>query len=607
MNQRLSYLQQKTLRLTTSPGVYIMKDKTDSIIYIGKAKNLKNRVTSYFRNNPDHTPKVAKMVENVFDYDFIVTDSEYEALLLECSLIKQHKPKYNILLKDDKGYHYIKISDDIFPKITAEKQCDKKGEYIGPFMSSFIATETVKEVNKLFKLPICKTKFTENHRKMRPCLNFHINQCIGVCNGNISREEYRDIIKQAVEYIKNGSESSVKTLQFQMEKAAEKLDFETAAKLRDRIRAISKSNEKQKILDFNMKNCDIIALAKSPEGSCISVLMYRDNRLYDKTVFFFSMNEYDDNLMEDFIVQYYLGMTECPGTIYFDEEFQNYEIVSEALSSHFKKNIRFQFPKRGNMLKYIMMAKKNSDDYLSIKNNRTGKEIEALDELGKVLGLRKPPRYIEAYDISNYSSQTMVAGMIVFENGRPLKKAYKRFSIKESSIQNDYACMQEVLKRRFNEYLKGEEEGFSKLPDLILLDGGQGHVNAVKAALYEYDIDVPIFGLVKDNKHKTRAISTEGGEIEVSKTNSAFILMTKIQDEVHRFSISYMKSKHSKSSINFELTKVRGIGVKKSQKLMLRYKTIANMKNASPAELSEAAGVSDEIAMELYSFIQNEL
>lgn len=607
MNQRLPYLQQKTLRLTVSPGVYIMKNKSGDIIYIGKAKNLKNRVTSYFRNTPDHTPKVARMVENVYDYDFIVTDSEYEALLLECSLIKQHKPKYNILLKDDKGYHYIKISDDIFPKITAEKQCDKKGEYIGPFMSSFIATQTVKEVNKLFKLPVCKNKFTEKQRKIRPCLNFHINQCIGVCNGNISCVEYNEIIKQAIEYIKNGSESSVKALEFQMEKAAEKLDFETAAKLRDRIRAISKSNEKQKILDFNMKNCDVVALTKSPDGSCISVLMYRENKLYDKTVFFFSMNEYEDNLMEEFVMQYYLNMSECPGTIYFDEEFSEYEIVNEALNNHFKKNIKFIFPKRGNMLKYIMMAKKNSDDYISIRYNRTGKEIEALDELGKILGLKSPPQYIEAYDISNYSSSTMVAGMVVFENGRPLKKAYKRFSIKESAIQNDYACMQEVLKRRFNEYLKGEEEGFSKLPDLILLDGGQGHVNAVKTALLDYNVDVPIFGLVKDNKHRTRAISTQGGEIAVSKNNSAFILMTKIQDEVHRFSISYMKSKHTKSSLNFELTKVKGIGVKKSQKLMLKYKTIANLKEASVNELAESAGVNQEIASELFSFIQNEL
>lgn len=259
------------------------------------------------------------------------------------------------------------------------------------------------------------------------------------------------------------------------------------------------------------------------------------------------------------------------------------------------------------MLKYVMMAKNNAEEYLSIKNNRTGKEIEALDQLGEILGLKKPPMYIEAYDISNYSSSSMVAGMIVFENGRPLKKAYKRFSIKDNVTQNDYACMQEVLKRRFNEYTKGGDEGFSKLPDLIFLDGGQGHVNAVKNALRDYNIEVPIFGLVKDNKHRTRAISTDGGEIEVSRNKQAFILMTKIQDEVHRFSISYMKSKHTKSSINFELTKVKGIGVKKSQKLMLKYKTIANLKNAGPKDLSETAGVNINIANELYNFIQNEL
>ncbi len=608
MNQRLSYLQQKTLRLTTSPGVYIMKNSTGEIIYIGKAKNLKNRVSSYFRNNPDHTPKVAKMVENVFDYDFIVTDSEYEALLLECSLIKQHKPKYNILLKDDKGYHYIKISDEPFPRITSEKKNDGNGMYIGPFISSYVATQTVKEVNKVFKLPTCKNRFSQKPKKTRPCLNFHINQCIGVCNGNVSCEEYKGIVEQAVEYIKNGSESSVRTLELQMQKAAENLEFERAARIRDRIKAISKSNETQKIIDVNLNSCDIVASVKSPVGSCISVLMYRDGKLYDKTSYFFNESEYEENIMETFVLQYYIGRNDVPKTIYFDGEFYGYDMVNQALNSSIEEgNIKFVFPKRGNMLKYVMMAKSNAEEYLSIKNNRTGKEILALDELGEILGLKKPPMYIEAYDISNFSSSSMVAGMIVFENGRPLKKAYKRFSIKESVIQNDYACMQEVLKRRFNEYLKGEDEGFSKLPDLIFLDGGQGHVNAVKSAVSEYNLDVPIFGLVKDDKHRTRAISTEGGEIQVSRTNPAFILMTKIQDEVHRFSISYMKSKHTKNSLNFELTKVKGIGVKKSQKLMLKYKTIANLKNASPQELSESAGVSMDVAKELYEFIQNQL
>ena len=607
MNNRLKYLQQKTLRLTVSPGVYIMKDENGGIIYIGKAKNLKNRVSSYFRSNPDHTPKVAKMVENVFDYDFIVTDSEYEALLLECSLIKQHKPKYNIFLKDDKGYHYIKISDEAYPRITAEKKCDNCGTFLGPYMSSYIATQTVREVNKAFKLPTCKLKFTGNQKKLRPCLNYHINQCVGVCTGDISREEYMNIVGQALDYIKNGSESSVKSLQLEMERAAENLDFERAAKIRDRIKAISKSNQTQKILDLNMGNCDIIASVKSPYGSCISILMYRENRLYDKSSYYFSINEYEENLMETFVLQYYIDKTIMPKNIYFDSEFQNYQLINEALNKKFNKNIKFIFPKKGSMLKYVMMAKNNAEEYLSIKNNRTGKEIEALDQLGEILGLKKPPMYIEAYDISNYSSSSMVAGMIVFENGRPLKKAYKRFSIKDNVIQNDYACMQEVLKRRFNEYTKGGDEGFSKLPDLIFLDGGQGHVNAVKNALRDYNIEVPIFGLVKDNKHRTRAISTDGGEIEVSRNKQAFILMTKIQDEVHRFSISYMKSKHTKSSINFELTKVKGIGVKKSQKLMLKYKTIANLKNAGPEDLSETAGVNINIANELYNFIQNEL
>ncbi len=605
MNERLPFLQQKTSRLTASPGVYLMKNSDDHIIYIGKAKNLKKRVSSYFRNTPNHTPKVHQMVENVYDYDFIVTDSECEALILECSLIKQHKPKYNILLKDDKGYFYIKISNDLFPKVTAEKNTNSKGEYFGPYTSAFTVSQTVDEINKVFKLPTCKYRFDGKKSSVRPCLNYHINQCMGICQNNITPDEYSEIIEQVRDYINKGNDYSIKNLEMQMQKAAENLEFEKAARIRDRIKAVSKASQQQKIFDDHLKSSDFVASSVSAKGACISVLKYRNGRLFDKLIFPFTTDEAEDNLTENFLNMYYLSQEEIPKNIYLEKNEESTELLKAALSEKSGHSVKFIFPQKGSMLKYIMMSKANAEEYLSIQNNRTGKEIAALEELANALGISKPPEYIESYDISNLSSSSLVAGMVVFKNGRPYKKAYKRFSIKESIIQNDYACMQEVLERRFNEYFNGSDEGFKTLPDLILLDGGKGHVNAVMKVIKHFDLNVPVYGLVKDNKHRTRAIATDGGEISVSKKSQAFILMTKIQDEVHRFAISYMKSKHTKKSFSFELTKVKGIGIKKAQKLILEFKTINSLKAASKEELAKAAGVNEQTAKSLYEFIQN--
>ena len=604
MNERLPFLQQKTSRLTTSPGVYIMKNKNTDIIYIGKAKNLHNRVSSYFKNNPDHTPKVARMVENVFDYDFIVTDSEAEALILECSLIKQHQPKYNILLKDDKGYFYIRITDDIYPRVTAEKNTLKGGEYFGPYTSNFTVSQTVDEINKLFMLPTCKHKFDGKKKNVRPCLNFHIKQCVGVCENKITPGEYSEIIDRVKDYINNGIDFSVQKLKKQMEAAAEQLDFEKAAYLRDRIKAISRASQQQKIFDDKLKNCDFLSSAVSTGGSCVSLLKYRDGRLQDKLTFPFDGDTIDDSLLESFINIYYMRQEEIPSNIFLDEKIDNAELIRKALSDKCGHSVRITVPQKGTMLKYVMMCRSNSEEYLSVHTDRTGKELAALEELAKILGLSKPPEYIESYDISNLSSSSMVAGMVVFKDARPYKKAYKRFSIKESLEQNDYASMQEVIRRRFNEYLKGEDEGFATLPDLILLDGGSTHVAAVKEVMEEFDVNVPIYGLVKDNKHRTRAIATHGGVIDVSRRSGAFVLMTKIQDEVHRFAISYMKSKHTKSSFSYELTKIKGIGEKKAQKLITGYKTLSNLKKASTEELAAAAGVNMQTAEELYKKIQ---
>ncbi len=607
MNERLPYLREKTSKLTTSPGVYHMKDRNGHIIYIGKAKNLKNRVTSYFCKSPNHTPKVAKMVENVYDYDFIVTDSEYEALVLECSMIKQHKPKYNILLKDDKGYCYIKISDEPYPRLTAELQKNGAGTYIGPYTSAYVAKQAVEEANRIFMLPDCSRSFPREIGKGRPCLNMHIKRCMGVCTGCISQEDYNAVVKEAVEYIRDGSVQSVEELTKQMEQAADELNFELAARLRDRIKAIQKAADNQKIIiDENMPDTDVIAAAVNGDETCAAVIMYRGGRLADMAEFFLGNGE-GENMLEEFIMQYYSGGREIPREILTENVFEDGDIIEQALRERCGHAVKLVIPKIGRSAKLVALAKSNAGEYLSIRVGRTGREIIALEELAKALGLPEPPEYIESYDISNLGSESMVAGMVVFENGRPLKKNYKKFAIKRVSIQNDFASMAEVLERRFLHYLDPDDtdEGFATLPDLILLDGGQGQVNAVAPVLKRLGINVPLYGMVKDNRHRTRAIATGGGEIAISESKAAFMLLTRIQDEVHRYSITFQRSRHRKEQYTLELTKIKGIGNKKAQKLLMKYKTKADMKNAAPDEIARVAGVNNETAMLVYEHFQS--
>lgn len=605
MNKKLPYLHEKTSKLTTAPGVYIMKDKNNNIIYIGKAKNLHRRVSSYFRENPNHTAKVSAMVSNVNDYDFIVTNSEYEALLLECSLIKQHQPKYNILLKDDKGYHYIRISDDQYPRITAEKNTLKSGVYSSPYTSGLIARETVNEVNRVFKLPTCNRKFPQDFRKQRPCLNYHIKNCMGVCTGKISRSEYLTIIEQAKSFIKNGSSESIERMEKEMNQASENLDFEKAIMLRDRIASIKKSAQKQKIIDNSIENADIIATSEFDDKIYVSVLTYRNNRLYDKTVIEFGNNS-DDDILNSFIMQYYYNREDIPKTIIVEYLPEDYNLIQEMVNNRHGKKVTFSVPKKGNQMELLKLAKNNNAEYVALQNNRTGKEIIALEQLGKLLGLEKTPEYIEAYDISNLSNESIVAGMVVFENGRPLKKAYKRFTVKQIQYQNDYESMYEVLTRRLMHIINQEgDEYFRRTPDLILLDGGKGHVSTITELIQDLGLNIPVFGMVKNDKHRTRAIASEGREIQINNLQSAFMLVTRIQDEVHRYSVSYMHSKHKKKTYLSELTTVKGIGEKKSEKLLIKYKTKDNLKKATPEELAQTIGINLSTALELWEVIQN--
>lgn len=608
MNPNLSRLSEKARNLTHDPGVYLMKDKKGEIIYIGKAKNLKNRVSQYFQpNNPSHTEKVRRMVENVEDFDYIVVGSEFEALVLECSLIKQNAPKYNILLKDDKGYHYIRVEKGPYPRITAQKQLlkDDGADYLGPYTSSYSVTQTVDEVNKIFGLPTCNKKFPQEFKKTRPCLNYHIKQCMGVCRGRISEAEYRTVFDEALSYIKKGGGSLLSRLEKQMDEAAEALDFERAARLRDRIRAIRHIADTQKVFLINSKEQDVIAFAQNMNHAAVAVLKFRNYRLSDKDDYVFP-DVYDlPTVRQEFLNQYYLQNGDIPPRILIDEAFDGDTLLSEYLSEKLGRKVSILVPQKGDSKKMVEMAFQNATEKLSKQVMRTGREVAALDELAKLLGLKKPPVYIEAYDISNLGETAKVGGMVVFENGRPLKKAYKKFKIREVEGQDDYSSMREVLTRRLTHYMEEKDsgEGFGRLPDLILLDGGKGHVAAILPVIAQFNLEIPVFGMVKDSRHRTRAIAKDGGEIAISGNRTAFSFVTTVQDEVHRYSINYQKTVHKQSALEITITRVPGIGKKKAEMLLKTYKSRAELLAAAPEELQKTAKVKAETAQELYDFL----
>lgn len=604
MFERLEYLREKANKLPLTPGVYQMKDTGGKIIYIGKAKALKNRVSSYFRAVESHNAKTYRLVQNIYDFDFIVTQTELDALVLEASLIKLYSPKYNILLKDDKGYNYIKVSGGEYPRLTYALQTDDiNAEYIGPYTSGYTVKQAVDEANRLFMLPTCSRKFPRDFKKERPCLNYHIGRCMGVCQGRISPAEYRENVNQAINYIKNGSKQSIERLTKEMEECAEKLEFEKAAKIRDRISAIQKAEMTQHIYSTKTTDYDIVAAAVNMDKCSVAVVKYRGGRLIDKENFFIGEENDSSQTREDFLVEFYSDKTEMPKEIYLDCEIENRELLESYFSDKFKHKVIITVPKRGEGLTQVTLAKSNAEEYLSLRVGRTAKEIAALEDLKNILGLSKTPEIIESYDISNMGEETRVAGMVVFKNGRPFKQAYKKFNIKYVQGIDDYACMQEVVERRIRRYLDGDES-FSPLPDLILLDGGKGHVAAVKEVLDRLGVNVSLYGLVKDEKHRTRAIAQHGGEIQVNGNKSVFNLITNIQDEVHRFSINFQRKQHKKKQYELELTRIHGIGEAKAMALLKEYKTKKAMKEASVEQLMQTARINRTTAEELYLFIQ---
>ena len=606
-------LRKKAMSLPLRPGVYLMKDKSGTIIYVGKAKALKNRVSSYFGSHTNHTTKVIRMVEHVQDFDYIVTDSEFEALVLECSLIKQHSPKYNILLKDDKGYHYVKITKGSWPRIDAAMQLvDDGSEYIGPYTGSFAVRQTVDEVKKIFRLPQCTKTFPVTHRQ-RPCLNFHISQCSAPCAGKISQADYKRSVEQAVEFLKGGSAETVKRMQAEMEQAAENLDFEKAAVLRDRINAITKFGEKQKVVSADVAEQDVFALAQSQDKACLAVLRFFAGRLCDTEHFIIDAPEDDAVARYELIMSYYSMRERIPPRILIDSLPQDAELISQWLSEKVGKKVSFVVPQRGGQLKLLEMCRSNASEKLALSLGRKGKDTAALDELARLLGLDSPPEYIESYDISHTAGTENVAGMVVFKNGQPYKQAYKRFKIKGFEGQDDCASMAEVLERRFTHYFEenakpeGEkcDEGFAKLPDLILLDGAEMQVNAVRAVFLRLGIDVPLYGMVKDSSHRTRAITGEGGEISINSKRSAFTLVSRIQEEVHRFAIEYHRKRRS-AGISTTLTQIEGVGQKRAAALLKHFKSVNAVKEASFDELCSVKGVDKRSAQTVFDYFHSD-
>ena len=610
LNPKLKELRQKAMALPLQPGVYIMKNQHGEIIYIGKAKKLKNRVSQYFGSQNNHSEKVRRMVDNVDDFEYIITDSEFECLILECSLIKQHTPKYNILLKDDKGYSYIRVTNEEWRRLSYVLQkADDGARYIGPYKSSYYVHSSVEEANKIFGLPTCNRRFPEDFGRYRPCLNFHIKQCCAPCTGRVKLKDYNERVESALAFLSGDSAETVRTLQERMTAAAEALDFERAARYRDQIAAVKKMRDKQKVVDIHLDELDVIAVARQGTKGSATVLRFADSRLYDTENFIIDDVDDDVDFRSQFILRYYTLRAEIPSHIALDGEIDDIENTELWLTEKKGKRVYLNIPQRGVQKNLVDMCSKNAFEALGQLKGVTGKQLSVLDELKNLLGLDTLPVYIESYDISNLAGTDNVAGMVVFENARPLKSAYRKFKIKSFSGQDDFGSMAEVLTRRLDEYKKAQEEGvtdgFGKLPDLILLDGGKGQVSAVLPVIAASGLDIPVFGMVKDDRHRTRAIVSDSGEIAIRPNRAVFTFVTNIQDEVHRYAIGFNRQQRKKV-LGSSLEEIPGIGRKRAKELMRFFRTIKNISQASTEELEQAPGMTHPAAVSVYNYFHEE-
>lgn len=606
--------------LPDKPGVYLMKNSLGEVIYVGKAKVLKNRVKSYFQKSKNHSEKLKVMVKNIAEFEYIVTDSEMEALILECNLIKKYNPKYNILLKDDKFYPFIKITvNDDYPRVFVTRRFAKDGsKYFGPYTNGSAVYETLDLIYKIFPLRNCKLVIKENGEKVRPCLNYHIKKCLGPCGGHISKEEYGKMINDIIDILSGKETYITKMLKSDMEKAAEELEFEKAASLRDKILSINAIAEKQKIFKTMEGDEDFINIEQDEKDSCIQVFFSRDGKVIGREHFIFenTANEGIGEIIEDFIGSFYGGTAKIPKAIYVPQ-IDNFDLMEEYLTIKRGSKVWIKVPQKGQKKEMLEMVKNNARITLEKFKDKYLKDKEinriSLLELQDLLELEECPQRIEAYDISNIQGVDSVGTMIVFEEGRAKNSDYRRFKIKTVKGANDYDSMREILTRRFNHGLdeikaiqqrdlKLSAGKFSTFPDLIMMDGGKGQVNVALEVLQSLNIDIPVCGLVKDDKHQTRGIIYNNNELIINKGSNLMQLIRRIQDEVHRFAITYHRSLRDKRTLHSVLDDIPYVGEKRRRALLMKFGSVDNIKKASMQELLETQSIDKKSAESIYNY-----
>ena len=579
-------LKEKALSLPFAPGVYIMRNKDDKVIYVGKAKKLKNRVSQYFQNTANHTPKTRLMVSHIDHFDVIVAASEFEALVLECSLIKRYLPKYNILLKDDKGYPYLRLNmKDIYPKITMVSRISDDGAgYYGPYGSRGVTQDVMEAIRLTLKLPGCKKEFPRDIGKDRPCLNYHMNQCAGWCQAGKSCTEYRELMEQARQLLLGNYKSVAGEIKEQMLTAADNLEFELAASLRDRLNAVESLGQKQLVTAGTLADTDVIGYAQTEAKACFAVLHFRGGNLLAKDYEVFPIPDDREAAVSSLMKQYYLSRGLAPKHVLLPFEIEDAELFSQLLEQQFGRKPHLRVPQRGDNVRLVELACKNAFEEAERVTSREEKHHGTINLLGKMLSI-DPPGRIESFDISNISGTDIVASMVVFEDGKPKKKDYKRFKIEALTNQDDYESMRQVVRRRFSHYKAGDS-GFDVAPDLLLIDGGIAHARAAVEALDQIGLRLRVFGMVKDDRHRTRALVTpDGEEIAIDSNQTVFSFIGSIQEETHRFAITYHRQLRSKRLKYSELDSIPGIGPKRKQELLKQFKSLTAIGQADLSEL----------------------
>ena len=607
-------IQEELKKLPGKPGVYLMHDETDKIIYVGKAISLKNRVRQYFQSSRNKGAKIEQMVTHISRFEYIVTDSELEALVLECNLIKEHRPKYNTMLMDDKAYPFIKVTvQEPFPRVMLARRVQKdKAKYFGPYTSAGAVKDTIELIRKLYFIRSCNRRLPKDLGKERPCLNYHIHQCKAPCQGYISKEEYRKSVEEVLHFLNGNYDPILEKLKAQMEEASEALEFERAIEYRELINSVQKIAQKQKITDTAGDDRDIVAVSKDLEDAVVQVFFIRNGRLIGRDHFYLKLvdKETKAEILSSFIKQFYAGTPYIPGQIMLPEEIPDHEIIEEWLTRKKEHKVHLVIPKKGTKEKLVELAEKNARMVLTKDKERIkreeGRTIGAVKELQNLLGLTGLHR-MEAYDISNTNGFESVGSMVVYEKGKPKRNDYRKFKIKGVKGANDYASMNEVLTRRFGHGLREKEEGrelgsFTVFPDLILMDGGKGQVNIALEVLDKLNLDIPVCGMVKDDHHRTRGLYYHNEEIPIDRNSEAFRLITRIQDEAHRFAITFHRQLRSQGQVHSILDDIPGVGPARRKDLMKHFANIEAIKNATVEELKSLPSMNEKSAKDVYDF-----